>query len=920
MSLSIGELTGYVSLDVRDVDRGVSRTGQAMTRLRGQMTSDGDRAGQAAGQALGDGLIRATDGSLRDARGRFVTAGRQAGDGFGDGLTRGADGQLRDLRDRFVTGGRQAGDGFGDGLTDGVRRGTDDAEGEATGMMGRLKLAAVGAGAAIGGMLLEGFGQVMEQGQITGKLGAQLGATPAVAQRYGQIAGQMYADAVTEDFQGAADAISAVMRAGIAPPDATNAQIKSIATNVSDLASTFELDLGQTANAVGQMIKTGLAKNGTEAIDALTVGLQKMGPRADDIADTFNEYSTIFRQMGISATDATGLLSQGMKAGARDTDVVADSLKEFVLITQGGGKDVDAAFKKIGLSGKDMQAAFTKGGPAAKRALDQVFDGMRKVKDPTDRAQIALALFGTKAEDTQKALFSLDPSKAADSLGKVGGAADKMGDSLRDNAGVKVEQFKRKAMQGLVTFLGTTVIPAFTKLFGYIRDHSGTFKVVGTVITGVLIPALVLMGIAATVRSAQVVAGWVRSGAAAVASAGRHVAAAGRVVLAWARMAGAAALQGARIAASAVASAARTAAAWAATAARMTAQFLVAVIRVAAVTIAQFALMAARAVAWAATMAAQWLIAMGPIGWIILTVTALVALIIAKWDTVKAVTLSAWSAIRAWITSAVNGVVEAVGWLSAIPGRIAEWFGRALIAATAKFNALLSAARAVPGRVIGALSSLGGMLWSTVSSAGGRMVSAISAKISSAISWVRGLPGRARSALGSLGSTLYNAGRSLIGGFISGITSKAGELYGKAKGLVSKVRNLFPFSPAKEGPFSGRGYTLYSGRSLISGFAQGITQQQGAVTAAMARVAQAGQDALTGSAPTLAVGQGGTAALTAPRTGAPGTQAGGAAAPAAGPVTVILDITADDEAMVRKIRREVRVRGRGNVQVAFGGS
>ncbi|MBP8532352.1 phage tail tape measure protein [Streptomyces sp. MK37H] len=891
MGLTIGELTGYVSLDVRDVDRGVSRTGQAMTRLRGQMTADGDRAGQAAGQAIGDGITRGADGRLRDARGRFATAGRQAGNIFGDGLA------------------------------DGTRDGADDAEQEATGMMGRLKLAAVGAGAAIGGALVEGFGQLMEQSQITGRLGAQLGATPAVAQRYGQIAGQMYADAVTEDFQGAADAISAVMRAGIAPPDATNAQIKSIATNVSDLASTFELDLGQTANAVGQMIKTGLAKDGTEAVDALTVGLQKMGPRADDIADTFNEYSTIFRQMGISATDATGLLSQGMKAGARDTDVVADSLKEFVLITQGGGKDVDAAFKKIGLSGKDMQAAFTKGGPAAKRALDQVFDGMRKVKSPTDRAQIALALFGTKAEDTQKALFALDPSKAADSLGKVGGAADRMGNSLRDNAGVKVEQFKRRAMQGLVTFLGGTVIPALTKMFGYIRDHSGTFRVVGAVITGVLIPALVLMGVAATVRSAQVVAGWVRSGAAAVASAGRHALAAGRVVAAWVRMAGAAVLQGARIAAAAVASAARTAAVWAASAARMTATWLVSMLRVAATTVAQFALMAARAIVWAATMAAQWLVAMGPIGWIILTVTALVALIIAKWDTVKAATLAAWTAIKGWIGTAVDGILAAVNWLAQIPGKIARWFGQAKDAAVAKFNAALSWLKGFPGRVVGAISSLGGRLWSTVSAAGGRMVSAIRSKIADAINWVRGLPGRAKAALGNLGGKLWDSGVALIKGFIGGIKAMAGKVADAVGGVLSKARNLLPFSPAKEGPFSGRGYTTYSGRALIGGFAQGITQQQGAVTAAMARVAQAGQDALTGSAPELTVGQGGTAALTAPRAGAPGAQTGGAAAQQQTPVVrVVVDASGGGDDLTRWLRKTVRVQGRGNVQVAFGGS
>ncbi|MCQ6250918.1 phage tail tape measure protein [Streptomyces malaysiensis] len=923
MSLSIGELTGYVSLDVRDVDRGVSRTGQAMARLRGQMTADGDRAGLAAGQALGDGLIRATDGSLRDARGRFVTAGRQAGDSFGDGLTRGADGQLTNLRGRFVTGGRQAGDGFGDGLTDGVRRGADDAEGEATGMMGRLKLAAAGAGVAIGGVLMEGFGQALEQGKITGRLGAQLGATPAVAQRYGQIAGKLYAQAVTEDFQTAADTIRAVMSAGLLPPDATNAQIESISTRAADLANTFDVDVTLAAQAAGSMIKNGLAKNGQQAFDLLATGMKGLGPAGEDLMETFSEYGPIFKAAGISGQTALGLIRQGIEGGwVKDTDKIADAFKEFNLRATEGSDGVKEAFKTLGLNAKQTGDDIAAGGKRGEKAMGMVLDRLRKLGAGSQEAkQIVSTLFGGPGEDLGAALFSLDIGKASKSMDGAEGSAKRLGEGLRSGPAVQMEQFKRQAMQGLVTFLGGKVIPALTKMFGYIRDHSGEFKVVGTIITGVLIPALVLMGIAATVRSAQVVAGWVRSGAAAVASAGRHTLAAGRVVLAWTRMAGAAVLQGARIAAAAVASAARTAAAWALTAARMTGQFLVAVIRVAAVTVAQFALMAARAVAWAATMAAQWLIAMGPIGWIILTVTALVALIIAKWDTVKAVTLSAWSAIRAWIVAAVNGVVEAVGWLSVIPGRIAEWFGRALAAAVAKFNSLLSAARAVPGRVIGALSSLGGMLWSSVSGAGSRMVSAISAKVNSAVSTVRGLPGRARSALGSLGSTLYNSGRALISGFISGITSKAGELYGKARSLVSKVRNLFPFSPAKEGPFAGRGYTLYSGRALMGDWALGITQQQGAVTAAMARVAQAGQDALNGAAPALTVGQGGTAALTSPRSGTPDAQAGGSAAQQQTPVVrVIVDATGGGDDLTRWLRKTVRVQGRGNVQVAFGGS
>ncbi|MGY4960371.1 hypothetical protein [Streptomyces sp. 900105245] len=143
-------------------------------------------------------------------------------------------------------------------------------------------------------MLMEALGQALEQGKVTARLGAQLGATGPQAARYGHIAGQLYADAVTEDFQGAADAVRATMSAGLVPPGATNAQIRSIATNVSDLSNLMELDLGQAADAAGRMMKTGLAPNAKTALDIITKGVTGLGQRADDVADTFNEYSVIF--------------------------------------------------------------------------------------------------------------------------------------------------------------------------------------------------------------------------------------------------------------------------------------------------------------------------------------------------------------------------------------------------------------------------------------------------------------------------------------------------------------------------------------------------------------------------------------------------------------------------------------------------
>ncbi|MEU6222236.1 phage tail tape measure protein [Streptomyces sp. NPDC047042] len=483
MSLTVGELNAIMSVDDRTVDPALRRVEQAMRasgqRIGTDLSAAGQQAGQRAGTQLGQGLVRGADGQWRNMRGELVDAvtaaaaeaeaeAHRAGRDIGEGVTAG----LRGVRSDAARAGQQAGDALGDGLTDEGTQGADEAA-QSIGdrLRDRMKLAGAAAGVAVGAILMDALGQAMEQGKISGRLAAQLGATGAEAQKYGHIAGSMYADAVTEDFQGAADAISVTMRSGLLPTGATEAQIESLSTKVSDLAGSFELDIGQAANAAGQMIKTGLVKDGTEALDVMTRGLQVMGPRADDLADTFNEYSTIFRNIGLDATTATGLLSQGMAAGARDTDVVADALKELTLIVQGGGKKVDEAFGKIGLSGKEMTKAFSQGGPEARKALDEIFDRLRKVKDPADRAQLAVSLFGTKAEDTQKALFALDPSKAVAALGEVGGSADKMGDSLRDNSGARLEAFKRGMQQNLVGVLGGEVLPRLQGFFDFLSDN-----------------------------------------------------------------------------------------------------------------------------------------------------------------------------------------------------------------------------------------------------------------------------------------------------------------------------------------------------------------------------------------------------------------------------------------------------------------
>lgn len=259
------------------------------------------------------------------------------------------------------------------------------------------------------------------------------------------------------------------------------------------------------------------------------------------------------------------------------------------------------------------------------------------------------------------------------------------------------------------------------------------------------------------------------------------------------------------------------------------------------------------AIAQAILNAAFWA---SPITWIIAGIVALIAIIVliaTKTTWFQTLWSAVWGFIKDVTAGAVDTIKSIIGWFANLPGLIAGWFQAAKDWVVTKWNALVNWLKGFPGKVIGAISSLGGRLWSTVSAAGGRMVSAIRGKISDAITWVRGLPGRAKAALGNLGSKLWESGASLIKGFIGGIKSMAGSVAKAVGGVLSKARNLLPFSPAKEGPFSGKGWTLYSGRSLIENFATGVAQRQDALRKQMLATAQTASDALSVTATPLGV-------------------------------------------------------------------
>ena len=97
------------------------------------------------------------------------------------------------------------------------------------------------------------------------------------------------------------------------------------------------------------------------------------------------------------------------------------------------------------------------------------------------------------------------------------------------------------------------------------------------------------------------------------------------------------------------------------------------------------------------------------------------------------------------------------------------------------------------------------------------------------------------SAVAGFPRMLFESGKKIIGGLIDGVKSMFSSAKNAVSGLLSGIRNLLPFSPAKEGPFSGHGWTLYSGMSIAEALADGMQRRGHLFKEAVAETLAEGQ-------------------------------------------------------------------------------
>lgn len=595
-------------------------------------------------------------------------------------------------RDAGERAGNSASSSFGDAFSSGVK-------------------AAVGTAAIWGGgtLLANGFQLAIDQADLPGRLNAQFGLAAPAAADAARIAGDLYAQGWGASLAEVGQATGQVSRA--LAQLGTSEDVAKVTTQAQALSDTFGLELPSVITSASKLVQSGLAADMESAFDVITAGFQRIPDSAEDGLDTITEYAVQFESLGLDAQEAMGLIAQGGDAAARNTDLVADSLKEFGLRVRALDVAAEDAYTSIGLNGAQMQADVAAGGDRAQSALSQTLAALRAMPDPVERDAAAVALFGTQAEDLQAALLAMDPSTAAAELGVLGGEAQKLTDTVGGGLQSQLDSLSRSLDTAVAGAL-TTVVPLL----------QGLLTAVG--------PLAPVLGPVAVALAAATAATWLWN-----AGLGAVVKGAFAVLNVVGKLIGQLAALVGRTIGAAAAFAGRMVAALA-TATASVVRYLA--VQTAAVTrtVAGWILMGTQALIQAARMALAWLIALGPIAIVVAAVVALVALIIANWDMVVAAVTAAMQFVWNLIVTVWSAISSAIG---AALSFIVGIFTGAWAAVVSGVQAALGVVRGIWNGFMGFISGVAGAIGRALGGIWGGLVAGAKAAVNGAISIVNGI-------------------------------------------------------------------------------------------------------------------------------------------------------------------------------------
>lgn len=299
----------------------------------------------------------------------------------------------------------------------------------------------------------------------TTRIKVQTGATGEEAKKMANAAKQAYTGVYADSASEAADAVAGITK-NVGNLNQTDLN------NVTNAMLTMERngsDLDENTRGLAAMMKN-FGLSAQEATDLMSAGFQNGLDRSHELGDNMAEYSQLWGQMGFSAKDTFGILQSGLDSGAYNLDKVNDLVKEMGISLNDGRFDKN--MDSFSDSTKRAFQAYKDGSGSAKPVIMGMINDLTSMKDKTKAAEIASTMWSALGEDNALKVMEAmkKPSKAYDD---TAGSAKKM---VKDNSNDFTNlQGSIREMQQAIAPIGESIARVLTPIIDTVSKIAKAF-------------------------------------------------------------------------------------------------------------------------------------------------------------------------------------------------------------------------------------------------------------------------------------------------------------------------------------------------------------------------------------------------------------------------------------------------------------
>ena len=307
------------------------------------------------------------------------------------------------------------------------------------------------------------FSVAADYESATSRIQAAFGVTREEAERFSGIGKTIYENGWGTSLDEVNDAL---IQCKSTLRDVSDEDLGTVTTNALMLSQTFGADVNESIRGVNALMD-GFGLSATEATDLMTAGMQRGLNYTDELGDNLSEYSVRWGEAGMSASQYFSLLEAGTSNGAYNLDKVGDYLNEFLTALSDGRME-----SSIGSFSEGTQQVFENfkaGGATAEDVLNAVLTDISQMPNEYDKATLASTLWSSLGEDNAMGMIE-SLAGVQDSFGDVGGAAEQAAEAASDNFNTKAMSAVRQ-LQGAIAPLGDVLL----NLMGPITEVAGAF-------------------------------------------------------------------------------------------------------------------------------------------------------------------------------------------------------------------------------------------------------------------------------------------------------------------------------------------------------------------------------------------------------------------------------------------------------------